>query len=115
MDTSFIIGVDKIKSDFGYFPSFHDGVIDKIEISSEGITFIIDIQVFPKGMSSYPKVKMMFYEVENYYIEGEIYGCASIILDMQFIENQNYIEVQISSSSGASGTIQCKKVQVDLL
>ena len=62
-------------------------IIDKIEISSEGITFFIDIQTIPMGMSSYPKVKIKFCEVESYYLEGEIYGCASIILDMQFIFN----------------------------
>ncbi|NMF07624.1 Imm50 family immunity protein [Clostridium beijerinckii] len=114
MDKSFIIGHEKIESDFGYFPSFHDDVINKIEISNEGITFIIDIENPPTGMSSYPKVKLMFCGVNDYYLEGEIYGCASIILDIQFIKVDDYIETQISSSLGACGTIRSNKVEIGL-
>lgn len=114
MEKSFISGYEKLENDFGYFPSFHDDVIEKIEISSEGITFYIDMQTVPEDMSSYPKIKITFSEVQNYYFEGEIYGCVSIILDMEFIKKDDYIETQISSSLGASGTIRSKKVQVDL-
>lgn len=35
MNKSFINGYEKIENDFGYFPSFHDDTIDKIEISSK--------------------------------------------------------------------------------
>jgi hypothetical protein len=115
MDKSFIIGFEKIQNDFGYFPLFHDDVIDKIEITSEGIVFIIDMKIFPRGMSSYPKIKLMFFGVEGYHLDGEIYGCASIILDMEFIKVGDYIETQISSSLGASGVIRSNTVQIEVL
>lgn len=113
MDKSFIYGHEKIENDFGYFPSFHDDIIDRIEISSQGITFIIDMQTIPTGMSSYPKVKLMFCEVKDFNLEGEMYGCVSIILDIEFTKVDDYIETQISSSLGAGGTIRSNKVQIE--
>jgi hypothetical protein len=114
MNKLFISGYEKIENDFGYWPSFHDDIIDKIEISSEGITFFINMQTFPKGMNSYPRIKLMFCGVEKFYLEGELYGCASIIFDMESQKKDNYIETQISSSLGASGTILSDKIQIEL-
>lgn len=113
MDKSFIDGYEKIENDFGYWPSFHDDIIDKIEISNEGITFYIKMQTFPKAMNSYPRIKLMFLGVEKFCLEGEPYGCASIIFDIQSQIIDNYIETQISSSLGASGYIRSNKIQIE--
>lgn len=114
MDNSFIIGYEKIENYFGYFPSFHDDVIEKIEISSEGITFLINMETIPNGMNSYPKVKLTFCEVNYFNLEGELYGCTSIIFDMIFIEINDYIKTEINSSLGACGTISSRKVKIEL-
>jgi hypothetical protein len=114
MDKSFISGHEEIENYFGYFPSFHDDIIDKIEISSEGIIFLINMQSIPAGINSYPKVKLIFCEVKDYCLEGEIYGCASIILDMEFTRVNDYIETQINSSLGAGGTIRSNMVKIEL-
>lgn len=114
MNKSFIIGYEKIEADFGYFPSFHDDVIEKIEISSEEITFLISMETLPNGMNSYPKVKLTFCEVNDFKLEGELYGCTSIIFDMIFTKIDNYIKTEIASSLGTCGTISSRKVKISL-
>lgn len=114
MDNSFIIGYENIKNDFGYFPTFHDDIIDKIEIFESEIIFIITMNTLPNGINIYPKVKITFFEVKSFNLEGQLYGLASIILDMKFIKKYNYIETELTSSLGTSGTIKSNKVQIDL-
>jgi hypothetical protein len=113
MNKMLIDGYKKIENDFGYWPSFHDATIDKIEISSEGITFYIAIETIPEGMTSYPILKLIFFGVEKYCLEGEIYGCASIIFDMEIDKVNDYFKTQITSSLGAHGTIYSKKIQIE--
>lgn len=113
MEKLFICGYEKIESDYGYWPSFHDDIVEKIEISSIGITMFIKMQKLPKGMDSYPIIKLMFCEVKEFSLEGEIYGCASIILDMHSQKTENCIETQITSSLGAGGTISCNRICVE--
>lgn len=108
-----IYGYEKIESDYGYWPSFHDDIVEKIEISSEGITMLIKMQKLPKGMDTYPKIKLMFCEVKEFGLEGEIYGCASIIYDMRSQKIEDCIETQITSSIGAGGIITCNKICVE--
>ena len=115
MNKRVVDGYEKIENDFGYWPSFHDDIIDKIEISSEGIIFFIRMQTFPKDMNSYPIIKLIFYGVEKFYLEGEAYGCASIIFNMESQEIDDCIETQISSSLGAGGSIRCNKIKIELI
>ena len=114
MDNSFIIGYENIKNDFGYFPTFHDDIIDKIEIFESEIIFIITMKTIPNNINIYPQVKITFFEVKSFNLEGQLYGLASIILDMKFIKKYNYIETELTSSLGTSGTIKSNKVQIDL-
>ncbi|AEV67846.1 hypothetical protein Clocl_1185 [Acetivibrio clariflavus DSM 19732] len=72
------------------------------------------MQTCPKGMNSYPRIKLKSCNVERFYLEGELYGCASIIFDMESKKTDNYIETKISSSLGANGTICSKKIQIEL-
>jgi hypothetical protein len=113
MEKLFICGYEKIESDYGYWPSFHDDIVEKIEISSESITMFIKMQKYPKGKDRYPKIRLMFCKVKDFYLEGEIYGCASIILDMVCQKKEESIETQITSSLGAGGTITCNKICVE--
>lgn len=112
MDKSFVCGYEKIESDYGYWPSFHDDIVERLEISSEGIIMFIKMKKLPKGMDAYPTIKLMFCEVKEFRLEGEIYGCASIIFDMHSQKMENYIETQITSSLGAGGIITCNKICV---
>lgn len=114
MNKLLIKGYEKIESDYGYWPSFHDDIIDKIEIKSEGITFLINMQTLPKNANSYPRIKLTFFGIEKFHLEGELYGCASIILDMEFQKIDNFIETQISSSLGVHGTICSNEIQIEL-
>ena len=114
MINSFIDGYEKAVSYFGYWPSFHDDIIDKLEITSNEIAFYISIQSFPDRISSYSKIKLVFSDVKKFNLEGELYGCLSIILDIEFQINDNIIETQISSSLGARGTIYSNRVQIEL-
>jgi hypothetical protein len=113
MNKLLVNGYEKIENNFGYWPSFHDDIVEKIEISSDEITFFIKMQTFPKSMNSSPVIKLMFCEVDKFNLEGEPYGCASIIFDMETQEGDNYIETQISSSLGANGTIRSKTIKIE--
>ena len=113
MEKLFVCGYEKIESDYGYWPSFHDDIVEKLEISSEGITMLINMKKLPKGMDAYPKIKLMFCEVKEFHLEGEIYGCASIIFDMHCQKTEDSIETQITSSLGAGGIITCNKICVE--
>lgn len=95
------------------WPSFHDDTIEKIEIDKEGIKFIITMEEIPIGMVENPIIKMTFLNVEEYYLEGDICGCASIILDIETEKNENVIETKMASSLGARGTIFSKSITVD--
>lgn len=114
MDKLLVEGYKSIESVFGYWPTFHDDVIDKIEISNEGITFYIKLQSPPNGINSYDRIKLIFSEVEKFSLEGEPYGCASIIYDLEVKIIDNCKETQISSSLGASGIIRSKRIQIEL-
>ena len=113
MDKFLISGHEKIECDYGYWPSFHDDIVDKIEISSEGILMFIKMQTFPKGKDSYPRIVLMFSEVEDFRLDGEIYGCVSIILGIETKKIDDCIETQITSSLGVGGIISCNKISID--
>lgn len=98
----------------GFWPSFHDDIINKIEISSEGITFYIKMQTFPNGMNYNEGIKLMFCGIKKFNLEGELYGRASIIFDIESPKIDNYIETQIYSSLGASGYIHSNRIKIEL-
>ena len=115
MDKSFVKGHAKLERDYGYWPSFHDDIIDKIEISSRNIAFFIHMKTIPEGTASYPIVKLTFYGIRKFSLEGELCGCASIIFDMGSQKIDDYIETQISCSLGTSGTICSKSIEIELV
>ncbi|OPX44624.1 hypothetical protein CLHUN_16180 [Ruminiclostridium hungatei] len=113
MDKFLIRGHEKIESDYGYWPTFHDDIVDKIVISGEGIIMFIKMQTSPKGMDIYPQIKLIFSGVKNFKLDGEIYGCASIILSIETQKLDNCIETQITSSLGAGGIISCNEIFIE--
>ena len=109
MDTTFIKGSKEIESHFGYFPSFHDDYIDSIEITSKVITICIRME------SSGEKLKLTFTDVKKFALEGELYGCVSIILDVIYEKCKEEIITKIETSLGTEGSIQSKEVAIELL
>lgn len=108
-------GHENIEKVFGYWPSFHDKIIDKIEITDGKIILYFKMENPPNGVKSYNGIKLMFCEVEKFSLEGEPYGCASIILDIESRKMDDHIETHISSSLGASGVIHSKKMQIEFV
>lgn len=115
MNKTIVDGFKKVENYLGYWPSFHDDIIKKIEISSKEIIFYIELKSYPNEMSSYPEVKLTFLGVDKFSLEGEPYGCASIIFDIESETIDDYIETQISSSLGASGHIRSNKIQIEFV
>lgn len=113
MNKEWVNGYKQIEKVYGYWPSFHDDTIEKIEIDKEGIKFIITMEEVPMGMEENPIIKMSFLNVKKFYLDGGIYGCASIILDIETEKSQNIIETKMASSLGARGTIFSKSITVD--
>ncbi|MGG5461135.1 hypothetical protein [Clostridium sp. B9] len=58
----FITGSEVIEKSLGYFPSFHDDIIEKVEISKEGIKLYLTLQSHPKNIKS-PKIRLKFLHV----------------------------------------------------
>ncbi len=115
MDKSFINGYEIIINKYGYWPSFHDDIIDRLEITNDKIVFYINMQSYHDDDKPHSIIKLSLCEIEKFSLEGELYGCVSIILDLEFHNINNIIETQISSSLGTRGIIYSKKVNVDLI
>lgn len=113
MDNTFIEGYDEIVNYYGYWPSFHDDLINKIKITSSKIEFYIIQQSFSEELNNNSKIKLTFSEVKDFNLEGELLGCLSIILDIEFQMINGIIETQVSSSLGARGTIHSNKVKFE--
>lgn len=113
MNKEWVDGFEQIEKAYGYWPSFHDDTIEKIEIDSEGIRFFIAMEKAPIGMGAYPIIKMSFGDVKEFSLEGEILGCASIIYDIETEKNEDFIETKIASSLGAKGIILSKSIEIN--
>ncbi|MHC1723735.1 MAG: Imm50 family immunity protein [Aminipila sp.] len=86
MDKELIDGYEEIENVCGYWPSFHDDTIEKIEISEDGIMLIISFEKPPNNISADVTIKLSFKEVEAFSLSGQILGCAGIILIWRLIE-----------------------------
>jgi len=115
MNKLLVDGHENIEKVFGYWPSFHDNIIDKIEISDGEITLYFKMENTLNGIKLYNGIKLMFCGVEKFSLEGEPYGCASIILEIESKKMDNYIETHISSSLGASGFIHSNRLQIEFV
>jgi hypothetical protein len=113
MNKEWVDGFEQIEKAYGYWPSFHDDTIEKIEIDSEGIRFYIVMEKVPTSMGDNPIIKMAFGDVNEFCLEGEILGCASIILDIETEKNGDIIETKIASSLGAKGMILSKSIEIN--
>ncbi len=117
MDTTFIKGSKEIEAHFGYFPSFHDDYIDSIEITSKAITICIRMESSEANLkpNSKEKLKLTFTDVKKFFLEGELYGCVSIIYDITFEKQEEEIITKIETSLGTEGSIHSESVAIELL
>ncbi|PAB57383.1 Imm50 family immunity protein [Anaeromicrobium sediminis] len=111
----YIQGSDDIIKDYGYWPDFHDDYMEKINISGSKIELLIKMVTIPKEFNEY-YVKIIFEDVVDFKLEGELLGITCIILDLEIkIDAQNTMNCHIYSSLGTSGFIRAKKVTVTKL
>lgn len=117
MDDSLIKGSKEIENYFGYFPSFHDDYIERIEITSQAITIGIRMGSLESNqkLNTKQRVKLTFTEVKSFSFAGELYGCVSIILDMVFEKQEQGIVTKIETSLGTEGVIHSEDVSIELL
>jgi len=109
MDTTFIKGSKEIEHHFGYFPSFHDDYIDSIEITGEAIVIYIRMECAKE------RVKLTLEKPKKFSMEGELYGCVSILFDMTYEKCGEEIVTKFTTSLGAEGIIHSAAVAIELL
>jgi len=114
MDVSFITGSEKIISYLGFFPSFHDDYIESIEVGHKKIVMNIEMNQADYAKNN-EKIKLVFKEIENYSITGELYGYVSIISDVLISHNEGLITCEFSTSLGTECTICAKEIEIELI
>lgn len=114
MDVSLITGSEKVISHFGFFPSFHDDYIESIEIGHKKIVMNIEINQADYAKNN-EKIKLVFKEIENYSITGELYGYASIIFDVLISHSEDLITCEFSTSLGTECIICAKEIEIELI
>ena len=117
MDITFIKGSKEIERHFGYFPSFHDDYINSIEISGEAIVICIRMECSEANLKPNAKerVKLTLEKPKKFFLEGELYGCVSILFDMTFEKHEEEIVTKFTASLGAEGIIHSEAVAIELL
>lgn len=111
----FINGYEKIHNLFGYFPTFHDDIIERVEITKDRVLLTIDLETKPKNSEEDFKLEIIFNEVSSINIEGDIYEIVTIIFDIDFNKKGDLIETKISSSLGVSGVIESRNVEINVV
>lgn len=107
-----IKGADSFIELYEYWSSFHDDVIKEVKMNNEGITMIISMEARSDKIAEH-EVILKFKQIENMDLQ-DWYSC-NIIFNIDFeYKQQDYIEVEICSSLGLSGSILCKDISVEI-
>ena len=102
---NFIEGYDELEQKLGYEPNFHDDKIQKITLDEDRIEFAL------KTVDNV-LYNLIFEDVKNIDLQGQITRVVGIILDLEIEQVGEKLETTITSSLGVDGTIISKKIIV---
>ncbi|GAA0820706.1 Imm50 family immunity protein [Clostridium tertium] len=110
-----IKGYKEIEQLFGYFPTFHDDIIEKIEICNDKLFMIIRMETKPKTISSVVRIEFTLENVFEIRLEGNGYLTESIIFEIEIKAYDFYTQIIVDSSTGLIGNIKAEKVKIKAL
>lgn len=110
-----IRGYREVEQLFGYFPTFHDDVIEKIEIYNDKLFMVIRMETKPETINSIIRIEFSLENLIEFKLEGDEYLAESIISEIEVKKYDSYIEIDIDSIMGLSGNIKAKKLDVKAL
>ncbi|AZT91256.1 hypothetical protein ELD05_11845 [Caldicellulosiruptor changbaiensis] len=110
----YLVGADEIIADYGYFPTFHDDIIESIIIFPDK-KITVEMQTLPCNAKSYPKVNFICNNVHKFELSYDRIVIEEKefdqIFQLDFEENEEYIELSIGGIY-SSGFIRCENIQI---
>lgn len=100
-----IEGYDELEEKLGYEPNFHDDNIEKITITKDKIEF--KLKTVDGILYS-----LIFEDVKNMELKGEIWCIAGIIFELEIEQVDEMLRTIIDSSVGVDGEIISKRIIV---
>ena len=104
---NFIKGYNELEKKLGYEPNFHDDKIQRITLDENRLEFTlktVDNVVY----------NLIFEDIEDINLHGEILGIVGIILDVGIKEVDGKLKTTIMSSLGVDGKIISKRIAVKI-
>ena len=102
---SLIEGYDELEKKLGYEPDFHDDHIEKVTVTSDRIKF--DLKTEDEILYS-----LIFEDVKEMHLEGEIDNMAGIIFGLEIKQKDEMLKTDIDASVGICGEIISKRIIV---
>ena len=106
-----IKGVDLCIELFEYWSSLHDDVIKEVKMDCDGLAMTIHMEARPDKAVEHD-ITLKFKQIES--MDLHDWCSFNIIFNIDFEYKQNYIEVEICSSSGLRGSILCKDISIEM-
>ena len=104
---NFIEGYNELEQKLGYEPNFHDDNIEKITITKDKIEFEL------KTVSNV-FYTLIFEDVKDMELKGEIWCIAGIIFGIEIEQVNGMLKSIIDSSVGVDGEIISKRIRVKI-
>ena len=100
-----IEGYNELEKKLGYEPNFHDDNIEKVTITRDGIIF--DLKTVSKVL-----YRLIFEDVKEINLKGELWGMVGIIFGLEIKESGGMLKTIIDSSIGVNGEIISRRIIV---
>ena len=98
-------GYDELEKKLGYEPDFHDDHIEKVIITSDRMEFDLKTE---DGIF----YNLIFEDVTEIHLEGEIDSTAGIIFGLEIKQIDGMLKTDIDASVGLCGDIISKRIMV---
>ena len=100
-----IEGYNELEKKLGYEPNFHDDHVEKVTITKDGIEFKLKTE-------SEILYKLIFEDVKEINLKGELWGMVGIIFGLEIEQTDDGLKTIIDSSVGLDGEIISKRIIV---
>ena len=100
-----IEGYNELEKKLGYEPDFHDDHVEKVTITRDRVEF--DLKTESKIL-----YKLMFEDVKEINLKGEMWGIVGIIFGLEIEQIDGILKTDIDASLGLCGEITAGRIIV---
>lgn len=98
---------------YGYWPSFHDDEIVRVEMNSKGITFTVKMLTRPENMEEYPIIELIFSKIKesmlnNWYLNNSF-------SELHFSYDNENIRTELFANLGLNGLILSRDIGIKVV